>query len=72
MEQVLSELEAKSINDNPFLSQLKAELIPEKTKEKEYRETLIEKAKSLGINFPKNISDEKLEQKIKETENEQQ
>jgi len=63
MNQEMTEIEAETINKNPFLTGLKAEIIEVEEPE---REQLIKEAKELGIDFPKNISNKKLQEKINE------
>ncbi|MFA5572131.1 MAG: hypothetical protein WDA42_03410 [Candidatus Bathyarchaeia archaeon] len=59
MTQRLEEFEAERINNNPYLTGLKAELIEEKS-------TVRAEADELGIKYPAKISDEKLQEKIDE------
>lgn len=59
MTQRLEKFEAERINNNPYLTGFKAELIEEKS-------TVRAEADELGIKYPAKISDEKLQEKIDE------
>lgn len=61
-EVVLTVQEAKILNDNPYIDCCKYELIEGESNEE--FEALKKEAKELGINFPKNITIEKLKEKI--------
>lgn len=65
-EVVITDTEAKMLNENPTITGFMFEPIEEKTA----FDLLKDKAKSLGINFPKSITEEKLLEKIKEAEKE--
>jgi hypothetical protein len=61
-EVTLTVQEAKILNDNPNLDCCSYELIKDEKQDK--LEALKKEAKELGINFPKNINEEKLQEKI--------